>query len=107
MNRVPIGSTIERIYYHVIPYEGAIYKIFEVDSFEEARAEAIRYFKNLQAPREADPEAYDDRMPLQRPWLVEHWVIRYPKDHRPWGYLDLPMERLELTDAVISAAGVF
>lgn len=106
MNRVPVGSIIERVYYHVIPYKGAIYKVAESETFVEARAAAIKCYRDKEEIREADIRDHGDQgwMPVRRPWIVERWYILYPEGHSPQGGIDQPMEMAELTDAMIHAA---
>ena len=100
---LPIGATLTKAYYVILPFEGAnqaagqVVTQTETDDFREARDIAIAHFEKDKAVAERLGRVVTH---AGRPRLVHRFVFEFPNG----GGADIELEREMLTDDMIDAA---
>jgi hypothetical protein len=85
--RVPVGSTITKIYFTIAPYQGAAYTVGpEHEDFVAALDAGVDEF--LMQARKTFTITGEPAGDPNHPVVIERWVVRLPD-----GQLDLPIER--------------
>jgi hypothetical protein len=93
---IPVGSTVTRVYFTVMPHGSTIAPIKTTDDWLNARNAAIQHFEAREIVAKDYGQILDER---HRPVILERWVLEFPHG----GGVDMEIRRDVLTDGMIYA----